>query len=95
MPPSEENTALIIGHPGHELRVFNWLEVTRPTVFVITDGSGKEGRSRLASTAQILKQTGAREGASHQKQVTSAREPSLVTTECVVQARSIPVGHVF
>ena len=34
-------TALVIGHPGHELLVHGWLEVARPIVFVFTDGSGR------------------------------------------------------
>jgi hypothetical protein len=49
-------TALVIGHPGHELRVFHWLEVMKPMVCVITDGSGRLGLSRLASTTRILNQ---------------------------------------
>lgn len=57
-----EKTVLVIGHPGHELRVFRWLEITRPAVFVITDGSGRSGRSRLPSTSRILDQVGASRG---------------------------------
>src|SRR5260221_8686768 len=48
--------ALIIAHPGHELRVHRWLEKTRPLVLVLTDGSGRTAQSRLASTTRILKQ---------------------------------------
>jgi hypothetical protein len=59
----DKRTALVIGHPGHELRVFRWLEIMRPTVFVITDGSGRSGNSRLPSTTRILDQVGARRGA--------------------------------
>lgn len=58
----EKKAALVIGHPGHELRVFHWLEIMRPTVFVITDGSGRSGRSRLPSTAKLLDQVGASQG---------------------------------
>jgi hypothetical protein len=46
--------ALVVAHPGHELRVFGWLEATRPRVYVMTDGSGRTGNSRLGSTARIL-----------------------------------------
>jgi len=53
---------LVVGHPGHELRVFNWLEIHRPAVFVITDGSGGSGHSRLSSTTRILDQVGASPG---------------------------------
>jgi len=59
---SEQKGVLVIGHPGHELRVFHWLEIVRPVVFVITDGSGRSGRSRLPSTTRILDQAGASRG---------------------------------
>lgn len=55
-------TALVIGHPGHELRVFHWLEVMKPMVCVITDGSGRLGLSRLPSTTKILNQVNASQG---------------------------------
>ncbi len=58
----DTKTVLVIGHPGHELRVFHWLEVMRPAVFVFTDGSGRTGRSRLPSTTRILDQIGASSG---------------------------------
>lgn len=59
---SDKRAALVIGHPGHELRVFHWLEMVRPTVFVLTDGSGRLGHSRLPSTTRILDQAGASKG---------------------------------
>jgi hypothetical protein len=55
-------TALVIGHPGHELLLHGWLERVRPSVCVLTDGSGGEGRSRLASTARVIDASGARPG---------------------------------
>jgi hypothetical protein len=58
----DKRTALVIAHPGHELRVFRWLEVMQATVFVITDGSGRTGRSRLNSTTRILDRAGSRQG---------------------------------
>jgi len=54
--------ALLIAHPGHELRVHGWLEQARPCVFVLTDGSGHTGSSRLASTTRVLDRAGARRG---------------------------------
>jgi len=51
--------ALVMAHPGHELRVHGWLESVRPAVFVLTDGSGRSGRSRLDSTTRILERAGA------------------------------------
>jgi hypothetical protein len=55
--------ALVIAHPGHELRVHRWLELARPTVFVLTDGSGHTRQSRLASTTAVLERAGAVPGA--------------------------------
>lgn len=51
--------ALIVAHPGHELRVHGWLEAARPRVCVLTDGSGRSGRSRLDSTTKVLDAAGA------------------------------------
>ncbi|HSS21509.1 MAG TPA: hypothetical protein VLL54_15660 [Pyrinomonadaceae bacterium] len=62
MVTNKNKTALVIGHPGHELRVFRWLEIAKPDVFIITDGSGRSGDSRLASTSRLLPQTGCKEG---------------------------------
>jgi hypothetical protein len=55
-------TALVVGHPGHELMVYGWLEATQPLVFVFTDGSGRSNQSRVASTTRILNQAGAKCG---------------------------------
>ena len=56
------SAALIIAHPGHELRVHGWLERERPLVCVLTDGSGRGERSRLPSTTAVLRRAGARPG---------------------------------
>jgi hypothetical protein len=45
---------LMVGHPGHELKVFGWISEYKPRTYVMTDGSGQHGVSRLASTAQLL-----------------------------------------
>lgn len=52
------NPALVVAHPGHELKVFGWLYATAPRVYVLTDGSGG-GTPRLSSTARLLNQAGA------------------------------------
>jgi hypothetical protein len=57
-----KSAALVIGHPGHELRVFHWLEIVRPVVFVFTYGSGSSGCSRLPSTTRVLDRVGASKG---------------------------------
>ena len=54
--------ALVVAHPGHELRVYHWLRLTQPLCFVLTDGSGGSGKSRLDSTTRLLEQNGARMG---------------------------------
>ena len=57
-----QQAVLVIGHPGHELRVFGWIEATRPQVFVLTDGSGSSGLARTNSTDRLLKSLGATRG---------------------------------
>src|SRR5438132_1232239 len=59
---SNARAALFIAHPGHELLVHGWLELVRPFVFVLTDGSGRTNQSRLDSTSKTLNQTGAKPG---------------------------------
>ena len=56
---SGHKPALLIGHPGHELRVFHFIEKYRPRVYVITDGSGADRTSRIDTTKQILESCGA------------------------------------
>jgi hypothetical protein len=53
---------LVVGHPGHELRVHAWMEVARPIVCILTDGSGHTGEGRLESTTRVLARTGSRPG---------------------------------
>ena len=54
--------ALVVAHPGHELRLHRWLELTGPSVLVLTDGSGAEGLPRLAATSRLLAAAGAAPG---------------------------------
>lgn len=51
---------LVIGHPGHELRVWGWVTALRPLVSVLTDGSGSTGHPRLEVTRASLERAGAR-----------------------------------
>lgn len=55
--------ALVVAHPGHELRVHGWMVLAEPVVCVLTDGSGRSGQSRLVSTTRLLAQCGASQGA--------------------------------
>lgn len=50
--------ALIVAHPGHEIRLHGWLELTRPRIFILTDGTGRASRSRLDATTAYLSQCG-------------------------------------
>jgi len=61
-PWREKRAAMIIAHPGHELRVHHWLETAKPATLVLTDGSGRTLRSRLESTTKILQCAGATAG---------------------------------
>lgn len=51
--------ALVMAHPGHELRIHRWLEKTKPKTHVLTDGSGSGSQGRLGSTRKVLAATGA------------------------------------
>src|SRR5262249_33697444 len=57
-----DRCALFIAHPGHELLVYGWMHRFRPRVFVVTDGSGHGGRSRLAFTGDLLRSARAAPG---------------------------------
>jgi hypothetical protein len=46
---------LVIAHPGHELRVFNWMQQRRPGAFILTDGSGSAKEGRMDETEQLLR----------------------------------------
>ena len=59
---TRSNAILLVAHPGHELRLYHWLEREHPTLFVLTDGSGSAGHSRVPSTLSVLAETGARKG---------------------------------
>ena len=58
----EGRPALVVAHPGHELRVYGWLELVRPVEFIITDGSGHRGRGRIDQTLGLLNEVGAKAG---------------------------------
>ena len=50
---------LIVAHPGHELRLFNWMERERPLVFILSDGSGGAQSSRLDYSISAIRGAGA------------------------------------
>ncbi len=50
---------LFVAHPGHELLVHRWMEIERPLVLVLTDGSGKVGVPRLEHSRRVILAAGA------------------------------------
>lgn len=61
-PFAGKKAALVVAHPGHELKVHGWLEAARPLVFVLTDGSGRSTQSRLGSTTAVIDRARAQVG---------------------------------
>lgn len=55
-------SALVVAHPGHELRVFHWMERTRPLYCCLTEGSGGAASSRMRSTDAVLERVGSTPG---------------------------------
>ncbi len=53
---------LVIGHPGHELRLYGWVARARPLVCILTDGSGSNQFSRIQESASLLRRLGAQIG---------------------------------
>jgi hypothetical protein len=51
--------AVVVAHPGHELRIIEFISRTRPLVAVLTDGSASTGQSRLVETTALLEEVGA------------------------------------
>lgn len=52
---------MVVAHPGHELRLYGWLERAKPVLFVISDGSARS-QSRIPSTRAILDAVGGTPG---------------------------------
>ena len=59
---SKSRAVLVVAHPGHELLLHGWLELTQPHILILTDGSGREGTSRIDSTSQYVSSLGIRPG---------------------------------
>ncbi|MBZ3691701.1 hypothetical protein [Phyllobacterium calauticae] len=54
---------LLLAHPGHELRIHHWVELNKPLVFFLTDGSGSKEQSRTHYSREIIEKTGSAAGA--------------------------------
>jgi hypothetical protein len=57
-----DTAAIVVAHPGHEVRVHGWLERESPLVFVLTDGAGRTGQPRIEATGEYLKRFHLRPG---------------------------------
>jgi len=53
--------ALVVAHPGHELRLFGWLAAHRPTVHILT-GATRVGPERIEASAALVAEVGATKG---------------------------------
>jgi hypothetical protein len=53
---------LIVAHPGHELRLFGWMQENRPLLCILTDGSGGLSASRVHYSAALAEHCGAARG---------------------------------
>lgn len=60
---SGKRAALVVAHPGHELRVHGWLSSAMPVTAVLTDGSSWAGVPRIDATTALLRDVGARPAA--------------------------------
>jgi hypothetical protein len=58
-PIHGQRAALLVAHPGHELRVHHWIETARPVTFALTKGDGAHRVSRLESSTKVLERAGA------------------------------------
>ncbi len=54
---------VLLGHPGHELRIYGWLKHHRPEVWIITDGSGASAPPRIELSRCVLQSLGLKPGA--------------------------------
>ena len=54
------NPLLIVGHPGHELRIFGWVKKFHPITAILTDGGGAANRPRVDLSRHLLEAAGAR-----------------------------------
>lgn len=53
-PVATTRAALVLGHPGHELKVLGWTAAYRPCTFILTDGSGHGPTPRTSRSRSLL-----------------------------------------
>jgi hypothetical protein len=54
-PVESTRAALVLGHPGHELKVLGWIATYRPRTFILTDGSGRGSTPRTSRSQPLLR----------------------------------------
>jgi hypothetical protein len=54
--------ALLIAHPGHECILHGWLQAAQPRVYILSDGAGGDGTSRIAFSRALVEAAGADPG---------------------------------
>ena len=62
MSPTPHKAALVIGHPGHELRVLGWLKDRKPLVLILTDDAGHGEEPRTDLSRSLVAEAGAKCG---------------------------------
>lgn len=60
--PSSAKPLVLLGHPGHELRIYGWLKHHRLEVWIITDGSGATAAPRIELSRRVLHSLGLEPG---------------------------------
>jgi hypothetical protein len=88
---------LIIAHPGHELRLFDWMERERPLVFILSDGSGGAQSSRLdysvaairAAGASLIEGSGQRSDREWYKAILAGDIPAFTQTADAIAAAAL------
>ncbi|TPJ43511.1 hypothetical protein FJ492_16500 [Mesorhizobium sp. B2-5-4] len=79
--PEKLQHVLILAHPGHELRIHHWLELSRPRVYLLTDGSGGRNQARTKFSREAVDAAGATAGAIFGEIPDSAWYKALLTTD--------------
>ncbi|BAB48238.1 hypothetical protein [Mesorhizobium japonicum] len=61
--PEKLQHVLILAHPGHELRIHHWIELSKPRIYLLTDGSGGRHSARTQYSRDLVEAAGATAGA--------------------------------